>query len=171
MAILNILEYPHPLLRKKCTPVEKIDKHILTILDNMAETMYEAPGIGLAASQIGIDKRLIVVDIGEDDETKREGRLYKIINPEIIKKSGSVEYEEGCLSIPGIKDLVKRAAVVTLKGFDQTGKEIIIEAEELLAVCFQHELDHLDGILFIDHLSKLKRDLIKAKLNKKKQDE
>lgn len=171
MAIRNIIQYPDLLLREKCKPVQKIDNRIRKILDDMAETMYQAPGIGLAASQIGITERLIVVDIGNDEETNRQGKLYKIVNPEIVEKKGITEYEEGCLSIPGIKDYVKRAAEVTLKGLDETGKEISIAADGLLAICFQHELDHLEGILFIDHLSRLKRELIKSKMSKKKRDE
>ncbi len=170
MAIRNILQYPDPLLREKCKPVTNIDHRIRKILDDMAETMYQAPGIGLAASQIGITERLIVVDIGNDDETKRQGKLYKIVNPEITARAGSTEYEEGCLSIPGIKDLVKRSSEISLKGLDENAKEVNIKAEGLLAICFQHELDHLDGILFIDHLSRLKRELIKSKMSKKKKD-
>lgn len=171
MAIRNILQYPDPLLREKCKSVSKIDNRIRKILDDMAETMYEAPGIGLAASQIGITERLIVVDIGSDEETKRQAKLYKIINPEIVEKKGSIEYEEGCLSLPGIKDLVKRAAEITLQGLDENANEISIKADGLLAICFQHELDHLDGILFIDHLSRLKRELIKSKMSKKKRND
>lgn len=171
MSILKILQYPDPILREKCKPVSSIDKRIQKILSDMAETMYEAPGIGLAASQIGIKERLIVVDVGTDDEEKRTGRLYKIVNPEIVEKKGKTEYEEGCLSLPGVKDIVKRSAEVSIKGLDENGKEISLDADGLLAICLQHEIDHLNGILFIDHLSRLKREIIKSKLLKSSKDE
>ena len=169
MALLDIVLYPEPRLREKCTPVKKVTDQIRKILDDMAETMYDAPGVGLAASQVGVKERLIVVDVGDDEEgSENPSRLYKIINPEIVKKSGKVEWEEGCLSIPGIKDKVKRSAEVLVQGLDENGKEIEIAADGLLAVCLQHEVDHLDGILFIDHLSRVKCELLKSKLAKAK---
>lgn len=169
MSILDILTYPDPRLREKCTPVTNIDHKIKELLDQMAETMYAAPGIGLAAPQVGSLKRVIVVDVGEDEDVERAERkpkLYKIINPEIVERAGSTETEEGCLSIPDIREYVKRSAQVVITGLDPSGKKLELEADGLLAICLQHEIDHLDGVLFIDHLSKLKRELVKAELKK-----
>ncbi|MFN8390658.1 MAG: peptide deformylase [Bdellovibrionota bacterium] len=168
MAILEIVQYPDPRLREKCKPVDAITAKLQKTIDDMVETMYNAPGIGLAASQIGLDQRVIVVDIGDDEETGKTSHLYKIINPEIVERGGKIDYEEGCLSIPGIKETVRRASRVVLVGVDETGKELEVEAEGLLAVCFQHEIDHLDGVLFIDHLSRVKKELIKSRLAKRK---
>lgn len=170
MALLEILFFPDPRLREKSAPVEKIDDRIRKIFDDMAETMYAAPGIGLAAPQVGINERLIVVDIGEDEETGRAPQLLKIANPEIVGEEGKLDYEEGCLSIPGIKDYVRRSEKVLLQGLDENGKSIEIQAEGLLAVCFQHEIDHLNGVLFIDHLSRLKREMILKRLAKRKRE-
>ena len=168
MAVLEILQFPDPRLREKCIPVTAVDVRIRKIFEDMAETMYDAPGVGLAAAQVGVAERLIVVDVGDDEDEGREARLYKMANPEIVHREGKLDYEEGCLSIPGIKDLVKRSAAVVVQGLDENGKEVEVEAEGLLAVCFQHEIDHLDGILFIDHLSRLKRELITSKITKRK---
>ncbi|MCC6220124.1 MAG: peptide deformylase [Deltaproteobacteria bacterium] len=169
MALLEILTYPDPFLRTKCTPVQKISKDIVKLLDDMAETMYAAKGIGLAASQIGSPHRVIVLDVRESEEgenTKSASSLYKIINPTIIKSEGKSEGEEGCLSIPDIRENVVRMANVVVSGQDVDGSNITIEATGLLSVCLQHEIDHLDGILFIDRLSRLKRSMIKSKLKK-----
>ena len=136
----------------------------------MAETMYAAPGIGLAAPQVGVNERLIVIDLGSDEEedgTPIPAKLYKIVNPEIVSSEGETEYEEGCLSIPSIKDVVTRAEKVVVRGFNEHGEPIEITADGLLSICLQHEIDHLDGILFIDRLSAIKRNLIKAKLAKR----
>ena len=168
MSLLEIVEMPDARLRVKCSPVKEIDGRIRSLLEAMAETMYAAPGIGLAAPQVGISERLIVVDVGSDEELGRASKLYKLVNPQIVKREGSAETEEGCLSIPGVRETVKRSAAVVVKAFNQEAKEISIEAEGLLAVCLQHEIDHLDGILFIDHLSRLKQKLIKTKLQKSK---
>ncbi len=171
MALLEIIQYPDPRLKQKSTPVSKVDARVKTLLENMAETMYDAPGIGLAAPQIGVNERIIVVHVSEDDDDeqvgKKPGKLYKVVNPEIVHKDGEIEYEEGCLSIPGIKENVKRAAVIVVKGLDENGKPFELEADGLLAVCFQHEIDHLDGVLFIDRLSQLKRTMIRSKLAKR----
>lgn len=166
MALLDIIIYPDPRLREKCIPVSEITDETRRLLDDMAETMYHAPGIGLAASQVGSLYRAIVVDIGEDEETGRKGRLYKIINPVILQEEGSTETEEGCLSIPKIRDVVSRFSRVVVEGLDESGKPLSIDATDLLAICLQHEIDHLNGILFIDRLSHLKRELIKSKLKK-----
>jgi peptide deformylase len=179
MALRKILTYPDPFLRKKCAPVEEIDGEVLKLLDDMAETMYGARGVGLAASQIGADKRVVVIDISprnieadeeveeEEEETEYEGPgLIELINPEIISSVGQVIAEEACLSIPGFTSDVKRKQRVVIEAYNREGQLIEIEAEELLARVFQHEIDHLDGVLFIDRLSRLKRELIKRKIEK-----
>ncbi|HSC34373.1 MAG TPA: peptide deformylase [Thermodesulfobacteriota bacterium] len=184
MALRKILTYPDPFLRKKCAPVEEIDGEVLELLDDMAETMYGARGVGLAASQIGVDKRVVVIDIsprntradeegeGEDEEEEEERTEYEgpglieLINPEIISSEGEVIAEEACLSIPGFTSDVKRKQRVVIEAYDREGQLIEIEASELLARVFQHEIDHINGILFIDRLSRLKRELIKRKIEK-----
>jgi peptide deformylase len=180
MALRKILTYPDPFLRKKCAPVEEIDGEVLKLLDDMAETMYGARGVGLAASQIGADKRVVVIDISprnieadeeeeeeEEEETEYEGPgLIELINPEIISSAGQVIAEEACLSIPGFTSDVKRKQRVVIEAYNRGGELMEIEAEELLARVFQHEIDHINGILFIDRLSRLKRELIKRKIEK-----
>ncbi|MEQ9619721.1 MAG: peptide deformylase [Deltaproteobacteria bacterium] len=172
MSVRNILKYPDPFLRKKCGVVEEIDDDILRLLDDMAETMYDAPGVGLAAPQVGVDKRIIVVDItpanreGEEEVEYEGPGLIELINPEITSASGEVTGEEGCLSIPGFVSDVKRKNKIVLEGYNREGELLEIEAEDLLARVFQHEIDHLDGILFIDRLSRLKRELLKSKIEK-----
>lgn len=163
MALRKILTYPDPFLRKKCAPVEEIDGEVLKLLDDMAETMYGARGVGLAASQIGADKRVVVIDISprnieadeeveeEEEETEYEGPgLIELINPEIISSVGQVIAEEACLSIPGFTSDVKRKQRVVIEAYNREAQLIEIEASELLARVFQHEIDHLDGRLYID---------------------
>lgn len=164
MAVLRILTYPDPRLRKKSIPVERIDKQIEKLLDDMAETMYDAPGIGLAAPQVGVNLRVIVVDISPREENSPG--LIELVNPEIVLAEGEQIGEEGCLSIPGFVSEVRRKARVVVRGLDRKGKPVEIEGTGLLARAFQHEIDHLDGILFIDRLSRLKRELFKKKLEK-----
>jgi peptide deformylase len=166
MAKLEILIYPDPKLREMCAPVVTIDSSVKRLLEDMAETMYDAPGIGLAASQVGALIRAIVIDLGEtgDEENPVPSNLYKIINPEIIDRQGKVDSEEGCLSIPDIRASIKRAEKVTVKYLDEHGKEQIISADGLMGFCLQHEIDHLNGVLFIDHLSRLKRELLNKQL-------
>lgn len=164
MAIKPIQFVPDPVLRKSALPVENITDKTLQLLDDMAETMYDAPGIGLAGPQVGELKRLIVMDCSRDDE-KRE--LWQMINPEVIELSeDNSTLEEGCLSIPGHTAEVSRPDWIKLRFTDIKGKEQQIKAEGLLAACIQHEIDHLNGILFIDHISKLKRDIIWRKVLK-----
>ena len=164
MAIKPIQFVPDPVLRKSALPVENITDKTLQLLDDMAETMYDAPGIGLAGPQIGELKRLIVMDCSRDDE---KSELWQMINPEVIELSeDNSTLEEGCLSIPGHTAEVSRPDWIKLRFTDIKGKEQQIKAEGLLAACIQHEIDHLDGILFIDHLSKLKRDIIWRKVLK-----
>ncbi len=164
MAILKILTYPDRRLKKKSTPVEKIDKGIEKLLDDMAETMYDAPGVGLAAPQIGINLRVIVIDVSARQQDSPG--LIELINPVIISSEGVQVEEEGCLSIPGFSSEVKRKTKVTVQGLDRNGKLVELEGSGLLARAFQHEIDHIDGILYIDRLSRLKRELLKKKIEK-----
>ena len=164
----KILIEPDPILRKKCEPLEKVDADIKKLMQDMLETMYDAPGIGLAAVQIGILKRLIVIDISKDE--KKRDPLF-LINPVILNRSKKTStYEEGCLSLPGQFAEIERPAECLLKYIDLTGKEKELKAEGLLSTCIQHEVDHLNGILFIDYLSKLKKDMIIKKLVKHKKE-
>ena len=166
MSILNILKEPDPILRKKSTPVSVVDKSIKKLLHDMLETMYAAPGIGLAAAQVGVLKRLVVIDLAKDGEKKSP---IFFVNPVITWKSDILEKkEEGCLSIPDYFGEIKRPNACHVKYLDQHGKEKQLKAEGLLATCIQHEIDHCDGILFIDYLSKLKRMFILKKLAKLK---
>ena len=164
----KILIEPDPILRKKCAPLEKVDDDIRKLMKDMLETMYDAPGIGLAAVQIGILKRLVVLDVSKDENKKD---FLFLINPEIISKSeNSSVYEEGCLSLPGQFAEIERPAECFLKYIDLNGKEKKLKANGLLSTCIQHEVDHLNGVLFIDYLSKLKKDMIIKKLVKQKKD-
>ena len=165
MALLPILEFPDPRLRTRAQPVEQVDAALRKLIDDMFETMYAAPGIGLAATQVNVHKRLLVIDISE----KRNERLA-LINPEIVSHSGMEETEEGCLSVPGIYDKVTRAEKIRVRTLDRSGKQIEIEADGLLAVCIQHEMDHLEGKLFVDYLSDLKRTRIRKKLEKERKE-
>ncbi len=159
MSLLTILEYPDKRLRTVATPVESVDDALRALIDDMFETMYDAPGIGLAATQVNVHKQLIVMDISED---KSEPRVF--INPEIVAKDGSQIYQEGCLSLPNVFADVKRWNTITVKALDRDGREFTLEADGLLAVCIQHEMDHLAGKVFVDHLSPLKRALAEKKL-------
>jgi peptide deformylase len=161
MAILNILHFPDPKLTTRATPVERVDDEIRRLVDDMFETMYDAPGIGLAATQVDVHKRVVVIDVSEE---KNEPRVF--INPELIEKDGIEEMEEGCLSVPGIYERVERAERVKVRALDRDGQPFELEADGLLAVCVQHEMDHLEGTLFVDYLSQLKRQRIRKKLEK-----
>ncbi len=164
MAVRPILSVPHPMLKQVSTPVEVVDDELRTLMDDMLETMYAAPGIGLAAVQVGVPRRVIVMDLARDDEPKAP-RYF--INPEITWASEEMAVrEEGCLSVPEIYDEVERPARVGLKYLNYQGEAVEEDAEGLLAVCIQHELDHLNGVLFIDHLSRLKRNRAIAKVKK-----
>ena len=168
MSIRNIIIEPDPILRKKSTTLETVDDSIRKILDDMLQTMYNAPGIGLAAVQIGILKRLIVIDVSKKEEEKKP--LF-LINPEITYQSEETSiYEEGCLSLPGHFVEIERPAKCKVNYIDYHGKKTELEAEGLLSTCVQHEIDHLNGILFIDYLSKLKKDMIIKKLVKQKKE-
>lgn len=161
---MKIYTYPDPVLRENAALVEEIDNDIQNLIEAMIQTMYDAPGIGLAANQVGVPKRVIVFDVSPDEKGKKPEVL---INPEIIVKEGKITREESCLSVIDFAADVTRAAQVTVMGLDRDGKQVEIEAEDLKAICLQHEIDHLDGILFIDHISSLKRSLYKKKLRKK----
>jgi peptide deformylase len=166
VAILDILTAPDPVLKKKADPVEEITDEIRTLLDDMLETMYDAPGIGLAAPQVGVLKRVIVVDVAGDDE---DPAPMKMINPEVVWSSDETDlYEEGCLSVPESFSEVERPERVRIKYQDETGELCEIDADGLLSTCVQHEIDHLDGTLFIDHISRIKRSMILRKLTKMK---
>ncbi len=161
MARLQILEYPDPRLRTRAVPVTQFDDRLGKMVDDMFETMYAAPGIGLAASQVDFHQRLIVIDVSENKD-----QPLVFCNPEILERAGNATTEEGCLSVPGIFDEVQRASTVRVRAQDRRGATFEIELTGLAAVCLQHEMDHLEGKLFVDYLSDLKRDRIRKKLDK-----
>jgi peptide deformylase len=162
MALLNILHYPDPRLHKKAAPVKLVDDRIRRLVADMAETMYAAPGIGLAANQVDVQERVVVIDASED-----KSGLRAFINPEIVAREGEQICEEGCLSVPGVYEKVARSAWVRVRALNEKGQKFELEAEGLMAVCIQHEIDHLDGKVFVEHLSLLKQNRIKNKLSKR----
>jgi peptide deformylase len=161
MTTLNILHFPDPRLRNVAQPVEQVDDSVRQLIDDMLETMYTAPGIGLAATQVDVAMRVVVIDISEEKD-----QPLCLINPQILALEGVEEMEEGCLSVPGVYDRVERADRVKITALDRDGKAFELQASGLLAVCIQHEIDHLDGKLFVDYLSQLKRTRIRKKLEK-----
>ncbi|KQQ73543.1 MULTISPECIES: peptide deformylase [Rhizobium/Agrobacterium group] len=164
MTIKPLIILPDPLLRQVSKPFERVDDALLKLADDMLETMYDAPGIGLAGIQIGVARRILVVDVSREEDEKNP---IVVINPEIIRSSDERSvYEEGCLSIPEYYAEVERPASVTVKHIGRDGKEHVIEADGLLATCLQHEIDHLDGVLFIDHISRLKREMVVKRFTK-----
>ena len=166
MAVLPIITAPDKLLKLKSKPVESVDSEIAKLLDDMLETMYLAPGVGLAAPQIGVTKRIIVVDVGKTEE---ERAPYRMVNPELVWTSDELSvYEEGCLSLPDHYADIERPERIWVKYIDETNTEQELEADGLLATCIQHEIDHLEGVLFVDHLTSLKRNMILRKLQKVK---
>ncbi|MBI5327689.1 MAG: peptide deformylase [Deltaproteobacteria bacterium] len=171
MSILEILKYPDTFLKTKAKPVSNIDEGIKRLISDMVDTMYFAKGIGLAATQVGADKRVAVLDVPVKEDYQRGENLIVIINPDIAAHEGEIKYEEGCLSVPGFTADVKRFESITVRALDKDAKEIEIKAEGLLAIAMQHEIDHLDGMLFIDRLSKLKRNIIQRKIKKAIEDE
>lgn len=167
MAKLEIIQYPNPVLAAKAEPVAVFDEALKELAADMAETMYDAPGVGLAAPQVGVLKRLIVVDV-----TEEKNGLYALANPKVVWQGGEiVDHEEGCLSLKGLYEHVKRPDAVRVEAQDLEGKPVQIEATGLLAICLQHEIDHLDGIVFIDHLSRLKKERACTKLRKLRREE
>jgi peptide deformylase len=161
MSHLTILHFPDERLRTVAKPVKQVDNKLRKVIDDMFETMYEAPGIGLAATQVDFHQRLVVIDVSEESN-----QPLVFINPEILEKEGVEEMDEGCLSVPGIYEKVQRADKVKVRALDRNGEPFELQADGLLAVCIQHEIDHLDGKLFVDYLSSLKRQRIKKKLEK-----
>ncbi|MBX2837492.1 MAG: peptide deformylase [Gammaproteobacteria bacterium] len=161
MPALDILLYPDPQLRREAAPVANVDGRIAALVDQMLETMYQAPGIGLAATQVNVHERVVVIDVSEECDSP-----LVLINPTLVESAGEIELQEGCLSIPGIYETIKRPGSVKIEAIDREGSPFELEAEELLAVCIQHEIDHLDGKLFVDYLSKLKRTRIRQKMLK-----
>lgn len=162
MALLPILLYPDPRLHKVAVPVERVDDKIINLINDLSDTMYAAPGVGLAATQVDVHLRVLVVDISPTHDD-----LHAFINPETIEATGDANREEGCLSVPGIYDVVRRAERIKVRALDRDGKPFTLEAEGLLAVCIQHEMDHLDGKVFVEKLSRLKQQRIQAKLRKR----
>jgi len=161
MAVLDILRYPDPRLYNQAEPVAEVDESVRALVRDLADTMYAAPGIGLAATQVDVHKRVVVIDPSETRD-----RLLVLINPEIVSREGVQYCEEGCLSVPGIYEAVERAERVTVRALGLDGKSFTLTADKLLALCIQHEMDHLDGKVFVDYLSRLKQQRIKAKLQK-----
>jgi peptide deformylase len=161
MALLPVIKYPDPRLHTIAVKVDQVDDQVRNLIKDMAETMYAAPGIGLAATQVDVHRRIIVIDISDTRD-----QLRTFINPEILDKSGEAEWEEGCLSVPGIYEKVQRAQRVKVRALDAQGEPYTLEAEDLLAVCIQHEMDHLEGKVFVERLSRLKQRRILAKLKK-----
>lgn len=166
MAILDILHFPDTRLRTKAKSVAKVDDAIRQTVKNMFETMYAAPGIGLAATQVNIHRRIIVIDVSSD-----QNEPLCLINPELVARDGEEEMEEGCLSVPGYYETVRRAERIRVRALNEAGESFALEADGLLAVCIQHEIDHLDGKLFVDYLSPLKRNRIRTKLEKQSRQE
>jgi len=165
MALRTILEFPDPRLRIKAQPVAQFDAALSTLIDDMLETMYAAPGIGLAATQVDVHQRVIVIDI-----SREHNEPLVLINPEILSREGDATSEEGCLSVPGIFDEIKRAAKITVRAHDRNGGVFERNVDDILAVCIQHEMDHLEGKLFVDYLSDLKRERIRKKLDKERRE-
>ena len=161
MALLNILRYPDARLHKLAAPVTVFDESLKNLVRDLAESMYAAPGVGLAASQVDVHKQVIVVDVSE-----RRDSLVVLVNPEIVETSGVSDIEEGCLSVPGVYDIVERAERVKVRACDQNGNAFTLEAQGLLAVCIQHEMDHLKGKVFVEYLSQLKQQRVRARLAK-----
>jgi peptide deformylase len=165
MSKLTILRYPEKVLKQKAVPVRDIDGSLQKLIDDMIETMYAAPGVGLAANQVGVSKQLTVIDVSARDE---KCPLIVLVNPEIVHLEGEIESEEGCLSIPDYTTVLKRALKVCVKGLDREGKPVEIEAEGLLARALQHEIDHLNGILFVDRMGRIKREFFKKRYAREK---
>ena len=168
MAVLEILKYPHPLLKKRCKKVEEVNEGVRDLIQNMVETMYEANGIGLAACQVGVPLKVIVLDVSPIDP--QQG-LFAMVNPEIISEEGEIDHEEGCLSVPDCIQKVKRKERIFVRGLSPEGKEIEVKGEGILSFALQHEIDHLNGVLILDQMSGLKREIYRRKLKKEKRKE
>jgi peptide deformylase len=166
MAIREIKKFPDPVLRVKTSRIEAIDESVQRLIDDMIETMHAAPGVGLAANQVGVPLQLAVIDIGDREEGGPKHPLLVLVNPELLSQEGSVVADEGCLSIPDLTEKVKRAARVKVRAQDRKGRHVVIEADGLLAKALQHEIDHLNGLLLVDRLSPLKRNIFRRKMKK-----
>ena len=168
MAVREIVKYPHPILKKRSEPIGQIDGELKRLIRDMRETMYDAGGIGLAACQIGISQRVIVLDVSPMDP---QHNFFALINPEILSEEGEIDHEEGCLSVPDCLEKVKRKEKICVKGFSPEGVEKEIRCEGILAIALQHEIDHINGILILDRVSQLKREIYRKKLKKQKRKE
>src|SRR4030043_11009 len=168
MAVLEILKYPHPILRKRSKAVTQIDEEVNKLIDDMRETMYHASGIGLAACQVGVPQRVIVLDVSPMDPQQD---FFALINPEIVSEEGEVDHEEGCLSVPDCLENVKRKERIYIKALSPEGQEVEIKGEGILAIALQHEIDHINGVLILDRMSGLKREIFRKKLKKEKRKE
>ncbi|HUL28976.1 MAG TPA: peptide deformylase [Thermodesulfobacteriota bacterium] len=168
MAVLEILKYPHPVLKKRCETVAQIDEEVRALICDMRETMYAAGGIGLAACQVGVSRRVIVLDVSPMDP---QHSFFALINPEIISEEGEIDHEEGCLSVPDCLEKVKRKEKVCVRGLSPEGAELEIRGDGILAVALQHEIDHTQGVLILDRVSRLKREIYRNKLKKEKRKE
>ena len=166
MAVLEILKYPHPVLKKRCEQVEQVDDDVKRLICDMRETMYQANGIGLAACQVGVPRRVLVMDVSPLDP---EHGFFAIINPEILSEEGEVDYEEGCLSVPDCTEKIKRREKIRVRGTSPEGEEIEVAGEGILSISLQHEIDHLNGVLILNRISSLKRGLYRNKLKKEKE--
>ena len=166
MAIREIKKFPDPVLRKKTAAVGAIDENLCRLIDDMVETMHAAPGVGLAANQVGVPLQVAVIDIGEHEDEGKKRPLVVLINPEVLSLEGAVVAEEGCLSVPDFTEKVKRAARIKVRAKDRTGKTFELEADGLMAKALQHEIDHLNGILFIDRLSPIKKSIFRRRMKK-----
>lgn len=166
MAVLEILRYPHPVLKKRCEQVEQVDDEVKRLICDMRETMYGANGVGLAACQVGVSRRVIVMDVSPIEP---DHGFFAIINPEILSEEGEIDYEEGCLSVPDCTEKIKRREKIRVKGTSPEGEEIEIVGEGILSIALQHEIDHLNGVLILDRISSLKRGLYRNKLKKEKE--
>lgn len=168
MAVLEIVKYPHPVLKKKCEPVGEIDEEVRKLIDDMRETMYGASGVGLAACQVGVSRKVIVLDVSPLDP---QHTFLALINPEIISEEGEVDHEEGCLSVPDYLEKIKRKEKVCVRGLSPEGMEVEINGDGIFAIALQHEIDHINGILILDRVSQLKREIYRNKLKKEKRKE
>jgi peptide deformylase len=168
MAVLEILKYPHPTLKKRSETVSRIDEDVRKLIHDMRETMHAAGGIGLAACQVGVSRRVIVLDVGPMDP---QHSFFALINPEVVSGEGEIDHEEGCLSVPEYLEKIKRKEKVCVKGFSPEGKEIEIMGDGILAIALQHEIDHTNGILIVDRVSRLKREIYRNRLKKEKRKE
>jgi len=166
MAVLEILKYPHPVLKKRCEQVEQVDDDVKRLICDMRETMYQVNGIGLAACQVGVPRRVIVMDVSPLDP---EHGFFAIINPEILSEEGEIDYEEGCLSVPDCTEKIKRREKIRVRGTSPEGEEIEVAGEGILSIALQHEIDHLNGVLILNRISSLKRGLYRNKLKKEKE--